>query len=63
MNSGSNTSHLFKLFGRGADSGIFDHFTEAVVGAARASRLDYTASEDDNVLVQGIARDTIHGAL
>jgi phosphate transport system substrate-binding protein len=47
-----------KLYGPGADSGTFDYFTEAVVGAANASRKDYTASEDDNVLVQGVARDT-----
>lgn len=42
------------LFGAGADSGTFDYFTEAVCGKAKASRGDYTASEDDNVLVQGI---------
>jgi phosphate transport system substrate-binding protein len=42
------------LFGAGADSGTFDYFTEAVVGKAKASRGDYTASEDDNVLVQGV---------
>ncbi len=42
------------LFGPGADSGTFDYFTEAVVGKAKASRGDYTASEDDNVLVQGV---------
>ena len=46
-----------KLFGPGADSGTFDYFTEAVVGKAKSSRGDYTASEDDNVLVQGISRD------
>lgn len=46
-----------KLFGPGADSGTFDYFTEAVNGRAKASRGDFTASEDDNVLVQGIARD------
>ena len=46
-----------KLFGPGADSGTFDYFTEAVVGKAKSSRGDYTASEDDNVLVQGVARD------
>lgn len=46
-----------KLFGAGADSGTFDYFTEAIVGKAKASRGDYTASEDDNVLVQGIAGD------
>ncbi len=46
-----------KLFGAGADSGTFEYFTEAVVGKAKSSRGDYTASEDDNVLVQGVARD------
>ncbi|MCS7100482.1 MAG: PstS family phosphate ABC transporter substrate-binding protein [Burkholderiaceae bacterium] len=46
-----------KLFGAGADSGTFDYFTEAVTGKAKASRGDYTASEDDNVLVQGVSRD------
>jgi len=46
-----------KLFGAGSDSGTFDYFTEAVVGKAKASRGDYTASEDDNVLVQGVSRD------
>lgn len=45
------------LFGAGADSGTFDYFTEAVVGKAKSSRGDFTASEDDNVLVQGVARD------
>lgn len=42
------------LFGPGADSGTFDYFTEAVAGEAKSSRGDYTASEDDNVLVQGV---------
>jgi len=46
-----------KLFGPGADSGTFDYFTEAVVGKAKSSRGDFTASEDDNVLVQGVAND------
>ncbi len=46
-----------KLFGAGSDSGTFDYFTEAVCGKAKASRGDFTASEDDNVLVQGIAGD------
>jgi phosphate transport system substrate-binding protein len=46
-----------KLFGAGADSGTFDYFTEAIVGRAKASRGDFTASEDDNVLVQGVAQD------
>lgn len=44
-----------KLYGPGADSGTFDYFTETVVGKARASRSDYVASEDDNVLVKGVA--------
>ena len=46
-----------KLFGPGADSGTFDYFTEAVNGKAKSSRGDFTASEDDNVLVQGVSRD------
>ncbi len=46
-----------KLFGAGSDSGTFDYFTEAICGKAKASRGDFTASEDDNVLVQGIAGD------
>lgn len=46
-----------KLFGPGPDSGTFDYFTEAVNGKAKASRTDYTPSEDDNVLVQGVASD------
>ena len=45
------------LFGAGADSGTFDYFTEAVNGKSKASRGDFTASEDDNVLVQGVARN------
>ncbi|OQW40870.1 MAG: protein sphX [Proteobacteria bacterium SG_bin4] len=46
-----------KLYGPGADSGTFEYFTEAIVGKAKSSRGDYTASEDDNVLVQGVASD------
>jgi phosphate transport system substrate-binding protein len=46
-----------KLFGPGSDSGTFDYFTEAINGKSKASRGDYTASEDDNVLVQGVSRD------
>ena len=46
-----------KLYGAGSDSGTFDYFTEAVVGKAKSSRGDYTASEDDNVLVQGVEGD------
>ncbi len=43
-----------KLFGPGTDSGTFDFFTELINGKAKASRSDYQASEDDNVLVQGV---------
>lgn len=46
-----------KLFGPGADSGTFEYFTEAVTGKSKSSRGDFTASEDDNVLVQGVSRD------
>jgi len=46
-----------KLYGAGADSGTFEYFTEAIVGKAKSSRGDFTASEDDNVLVQGVASD------
>jgi phosphate transport system substrate-binding protein len=45
------------LFGAGVDSGTFDYFTEAVVGKQDQSRGDYTSSEDDNVIVQGVSRD------
>jgi phosphate transport system substrate-binding protein len=47
------------LFGAGVDSGTYDYFTEAVVGKEGASRGDFTSSEDDNVLVQGIANDEL----
>jgi phosphate transport system substrate-binding protein len=43
------------MFGPGADSGTFDYFTEAVNGKAKASRTDFQASEDDNVIVQGVS--------
>jgi phosphate transport system substrate-binding protein len=46
-----------KLYGPGTDSGTFDYFTEAINGKEGASRTDYTPSEDDNVLVQGVAGD------
>ncbi len=46
-----------KLYGAGNKSGTFDYFTEAIVGKAKASRKDYTASEDDEVLVAGINKD------
>ena len=49
------------LYGPGTDSGTFDYFTEVITGESGASRADYTASEDDNVLVQGVAGD--QGAL
>ncbi len=45
------------LYGPGVDSGTFDYFTEAIVGKAQSSRGDFLPSEDDNVLVQGIAGD------
>ncbi|MGB7087389.1 MAG: PstS family phosphate ABC transporter substrate-binding protein [Phormidesmis sp.] len=45
------------LFGPGTDSGTFDYFTDEIVGEEGASRGDYTASEDDNVLVLGVSRD------
>jgi len=46
-----------KLFGAGADSGTFDYFTDALTGTSKSSRGDFTASEDDNVLVQGVSQD------
>ncbi len=49
------------LYGPGVDSGTYDYFTEAIVGEEGASRGDFTPSEDDNVLVRGIAGDA--GAL
>jgi phosphate transport system substrate-binding protein len=45
------------LYGAGVESGTYDYFTEAIVGKSHASRGDYTASEDDNVLVQGVSGD------
>jgi phosphate transport system substrate-binding protein len=47
------------LFGAGVDSGTYDYFTQAIVGKEGASRGDFTSSEDDNVLVQGIASDEL----
>ena len=46
-----------RLYGPDTDSGTFDYFTEEINGEAQVSRADYTASADDNVLVQGIAGD------
>jgi phosphate transport system substrate-binding protein len=48
-----------RLFGAGVDSGTYDYFTEAVVGKEGASRGDFTSSEDDNVLVQGVSSDEL----
>lgn len=45
------------LFGAGADSGTYDYFTQAIVGEEHSSRGDFTPSEDDNVLVQGVSRE------
>ena len=45
------------LFGAGGDSGTFDYFSEAVVGEQGALRTDYSASEDDNATVEGVARE------
>ena len=50
-----------RLFGAGTDSGTFDFFTEKINGTARRSRSDYSASEDDNVTVRGVAGE--RGAL
>lgn len=47
------------LFGPGVDSGTYDYFTKAIVGTEHASRGDYTSSEDDNVVVQGISTDRL----
>ena len=47
------------LFGAGVESGTYDYFTEAIVGKSHSSRGDYTASEDDNVLVHGISTDRL----
>jgi phosphate transport system substrate-binding protein len=48
-----------RLFGAGVDSGTYDYFTEATVGEEGASRGDFTSSEDDNVIVQGVASDEL----
>ncbi len=48
-------NQTMSLFGPGTASGTFDYFTEAINGKAKASRSDYTPSEDDNVLVQGVS--------
>jgi phosphate transport system substrate-binding protein len=48
-----------RLFGAGVDSGTFDYFTEAINGKEKASRGDFASSEDDNVIVQGVASDEL----
>jgi phosphate transport system substrate-binding protein len=47
------------LFGAGVDSGTYDYFTEVINGKAKASRGDFTSSEDDNILVEGISGDEL----
>ena len=47
------------LYGAGTASGTFDYFTEAIVGKAKSCRGDYTGSEDDNTLVQGVSTDKL----
>jgi phosphate transport system substrate-binding protein len=47
------------LYGAGVDSGTYDYFTEAIVQKEHSSRGDYTSSEDDNVIVQGVAKDEL----
>jgi phosphate transport system substrate-binding protein len=47
------------LFGAGVDSGTYDYFTQAIVGKEHSSRGDFTSSEDDNILVQGVASDPV----
>jgi phosphate transport system substrate-binding protein len=44
-----------RLYGPGTDSGTFDYFTDVIVGEEGASRTDYSPSEDDNVIVQGVS--------
>jgi phosphate transport system substrate-binding protein len=56
---GSWPDREIRLFGAGVDSGTYDYFTEAIVGKEGASRGDFTSSEDDNVIVQGVASDEL----
>lgn len=49
--------HPLRLYGAGVDSGTFDYFTEAIVKKEHSSRGDYTSSEDDNVVIQGVSQD------
>jgi phosphate transport system substrate-binding protein len=48
---------IIRLYGPGTDSGTFDYFTEVINGKSQVSRSDFTKSEDDNVLVSGVAGD------
>jgi len=57
VNASWSAGGNLKLYGPGTDSGTFDYFTERVNGKTKDSRADYTPSEDDNVLVQGVAGD------
>ena len=50
-------AEAIKLYGPGTDSGTFDYFTKEICGEEKASRADYTASEDDNQLVTGVKND------
>jgi phosphate transport system substrate-binding protein len=50
-------NQAMRLYGPGTDSGTFDYFTDEINGEEGASRADYSPSEDDNVLVQGVAGD------
>jgi phosphate transport system substrate-binding protein len=50
-------AETIRLYGPGTDSGTFDYFTEVINGQVGASRPDYQASEDDNILVQGVSGD------
>jgi phosphate transport system substrate-binding protein len=54
-----NSNQEIRLYGAGPDSGTFDYFTERVVGESRVSTTEYIPSEDDNVLVQGVANDML----
>jgi phosphate transport system substrate-binding protein len=55
----ANSNQEIRLYGAGPDSGTFDYFTERVVGESRLSTTEYIPSEDDNVLVQGVANDML----
>lgn len=51
-------NETIRLYGPGADSGTFDYFTKEIVGKEKSIRSDFTSSENDNVLVQGVSGDT-----